>query len=806
MDLNQVKLSKGEWNSIEIPLSEHEKYISNLIIKGFDNPDIITNKSLSLASFLKITVDEKIHKYLYKCYFDKEMSRIYRVFNVSVNNDISIKTLNIKKKDKMRIDHMNRKIDDVKTNIFEFVVLDLITKLINYHSNDIRLMFKNKEILKIIVTLKKLMVLHISNVNIIFKGRILDLLTLIENSYFNSEIYFELLKHSHNILEDNAHLIKYRDDQLYCHQKDLFNHINNPNPKLVFYCAPTGTGKTLSPLGISCKYKVIFVCAARHVGLSFAKYAIDCDKKIAFAFGCDDSSGVKLHNSSAIDFIKNRKSGGIFRIDNTNGKKVEIMICDIKSYLSAMHYMMAFEEDTSNIVMYWDEPTITLDHSSHSIHSEINRIWQNNKIPNIVLSSATLPSVTELPVLVNSYKEQFNGNVYQIKSSDFTKSISILNKENKLCLPHNISCNFRELIENVDFCVNNKTLMRYMDLNEICKLLVFLINHEQISISDFNEYCYKNIDEYNIKNIKLFYLNQLISINKSGFDLIQTLNEQIKPLYKSTIYVTTKDAYTLKYGPTIFLTNDVNKLATFYYNESNINAQIIKELEDIILFNNNLSKTINELEKELEAILSSVNEDKVDSKFDNDINVRKLNSEINKYKSLIKTISLPNIFIPNKPEHFDYWNRTMKNVAINEDLFSGNINERIVEEIMTLKIDNIWKVLLMMGIGVFKNHSNKEYLAIMKKLADEQCLYLIIADSDYIYGTNYQFCTGYLSKDMNDISYEKLVQALGRVGRHNNKQNYSIRVRDNSLCDKLFKKPTHKPEVDKMNELFTIEF
>ena len=34
----------------------------------------------------------------------------------------------------------------------------------------------------------------------------------------------------------------------------------------------------------------------------------------------------------------------------------------------------------------------------------------------------------------------------------------------------------------------------------------------------------------------------------------------------------------------------------------------------------------------------------------------------------------------------------------------------------------------------------------MKRLADEQKLYLIIASSDYIYGTNYQFCHGYLSK------------------------------------------------------------
>ena len=33
-------------------------------------------------------------------------------------------------------------------------------------------------------------------------------------------------------------------------------------------CLPTGTGKTMSPLGLATKFRVIFVCAARHVGLS----------------------------------------------------------------------------------------------------------------------------------------------------------------------------------------------------------------------------------------------------------------------------------------------------------------------------------------------------------------------------------------------------------------------------------------------------------------------------------------------------------------------------------------------------------
>ena len=78
------------------------------------------------------------------------------------------------------------------------------------------------------------------------------------------------------------------------------------------------------------------------------------------------------------------------------------------------------------------------------------------------------------------------------------------------------------------------------------------------------------------------------------------------------------------------------------------------------------------------------------------------------------------------------------------DAFSSAIDEHIVSDIMALNgVDNLWKVLLMMGIGVFINHENIKYTEIMKKLADEQKLYMIIATSDYIYGTNYQFFIGF---------------------------------------------------------------
>ena len=116
------------------------------------------------------------------------------------------------------------------------------------------------------------------------------------------------------------------------------------------------------------------------------------------------------------------------------------------------------------------------------------------------------------------------------------------------------------------------------------------------------------------------------------------------------------------------------------------------------------------------------------------------------------------------------------------------------------------KLLLLIGIGMFKNQeeSNPRYMEIMKRLAYNQQLFLILASSDYIYGTNYQFCHGYLSKDM-ELTQEKIIQALGRIGRNNIQQDYSIRFRDDEQVNILFKSYSafEKPEVVNMNKLFT---
>ena len=172
--------------------------------------------------------------------------------------------------------------------------------------------------------------------------------------------------------------------------------------------------------------------------------------------------------------------------------------------------------------------------------------------------------------------------------------------------------------------------------------------------------------------------------------------------------------------------------------------------------------------------------------------------KIEELKASIKMVMLNPAYVPNTKDHlYKYSSSSVTNA------FTCDVAEHIVEQIMQISdIADYWKLLLMMGIGVFAAHNSTRYIELMKKLAQEHKLYMIIASTDYIYGTNYQLCHGYIGKDLGEMSQEKCIQAMGRVGRNKLQQNYSVRFRDNALLYKLFQHDDNKPEVINMNRLF----
>ena len=503
MDLQQNKLTKAEWESIEIPSTDDEKQILKLIIKGFHNVNIKENETLTILSYLKLQNVELMNNYIFMKYLQPEIINIYK------KNKIAYKQLNLSKKnlnkaDIIRFEHMENNLLERKNIIFEFILLDYIENILKYKDTDTKW-------IKPFYTLKNLLKYNIQNIN----NYLLDVIKSIIN-YFDDAVDKDyIIENANSIIVANKDLIKYSDKSLFIHQKELFTRIKDPIPKLVFYIAPTGTGKTLSPIGLSESYKIIFVCAVRHVGLALAKAAISMEKCVAFAFGCNDVDDIRLHYFSAKEYSKNRKTGGVFKVDNSVGDKVEIMISDIKSYLYAMHYMIAFN-DKKDIVLYWDEPTISLDYEEHDFHSIIKNNWEKNIIQNIVLSSATLPTIEEMKETINDYKGRFAGDIYSIKNYDCTKSISIINRDGYTEAPHYMSNDYKKIIESTKYIDINKTILRYVDLGE-CISFIKYINKTELYKNDIYsiDNYFTNMEDITVDSIKCYYLILLKNIKKA---------------------------------------------------------------------------------------------------------------------------------------------------------------------------------------------------------------------------------------------------------------------------------------------------
>ena len=818
MELHQVKLTKAEWIATEVPVSAKEHATLKMIIKNFHTVNARENPSLSLASFLKVVSTPEMEVYLFHKYFAASVNRIHNLYKLFEYVEVPMSRNTIKKADVIRIQNYAES-KFTSNTVFEWLVLEVIENVVKLQKLKKLKNTGEGEWVRPYFTLYKLMKTQVVLVNPHvrnYANAILDAL--------DEEIdMISIIKNASELIERNEVLLKNDDVMLYEHQKQIFTAVHSESPQLILYICPTGTGKTITPIGLSEKYRVIFVCAARHVGLALARAAVSVHKKVAFAFGCSSADDIRLHYFAAKDYTIHKRSGRIGKVDNSVGDKVEIMICDIRSYLCAMFYMMAFN-DVKNIFTFWDEPTITMDYVSHPLHETIQKNWRENLIPHMALSSATLPKMHELTETLADFKERFPGAVVtNIQSFDCKKSIPIVSRSGYIVLPHYLSPEYSTIIDSVAHCEENLTLMRYFDLGEVANFIhhietTGLLTSQRLSVKR----AFPSLHDVNMLTIKLHYLLILKSLDSAKWPEIydyfmKTRTAYIKPSSNGQIktvstnfgiYVSTKDAYTLTDGPTIFLAQDVIKIAKFCVQEANIPSHIMATLTSKIEYNNTLGEKLDALERRLEdlAANSEAKTEKTDKsaskKKDREDNedkseISRLRAELDSIHSLIKPIQLNELFVPNKHLHLKLWAEG----ADTSRVFTSDIDEISLRQIMALKkVEDTWKILLLLGIGVFTSQNTIEYTEIMKSLADNQKLFMIIADSDYIYGTNYQFCHGYLGKDIT-LTQEKTLQACGRVGRGNIQQQYSIRLRDDSQITKIFFAERDKIEVVNMRAL-----
>jgi hypothetical protein len=544
-----------------------------------------------------------------------------------------------------------------------------------------------------------------------------------------------------------------------------------------------------------------------------------------------------------VEYTKNYKSGGIFKVDNSVGTNVEIIICDVQSYLTSMYYMLAFNKE-ENIITYWDEPTITMDYEEHELHDVIKENWKQNQISKMILSCATLPNRQEMAPVYMDFKDKFeNAELHTITSYDCKKSIPILDKNGYCVLPHYLHSNYKDMMVGVDYCMSNKTLLRYFDLNEIVSFIKYM--EKKLSESYINTY-FQSISNITMNNIKEFYLDVLLNIKEDEYDSIyqyfhsskrnkfqndqlirsQSLNTDVKkgggelkrtvsvfdtPKKKETtatggILATTSDAYTFTDGPTIYLTDDIDKVGQFYIQQTKIETSVFTNIMNKIKVNKENLDKIDKIESELNSIdtKNAGEGNKVEyskksetGKLSNESS--KLVEEMNKLRKKLLLVTLDPMYSPNTKPHQNIW---APNGEIVENAFVADLGEENTKTLMSLNIENNYKVLLLLGIGTFKYHKNVKYMEMMKELADKQKLFMIIASTDYIYGTNYQFCHGFIGKDLEKTTQQKLLQAMGRIGRNSIQQDYTIRFRSNDMIYRLFTKQEHNMEAINICKLF----
>ena len=838
MDFTQGKLTKSEWDGVEVPDSHDEQQIYQLIKDGYHNVGIVRNSSQTLLQYMKIAASDEMHAHMYELYFKPHVDEMREAFGLSEFETNTDKKKLVKKADLIRIQNTTSNLDDQKTKIYEFVLLSLLLNLLNsrfphmypYWRDHVQGTKKKKApALPPAPPARPKWMYYYYSICLLRRNSIehfnphvqafLDHVIARVEGDFDPAVF---IAKAHDYVEKNEFVFKCGDTKLYEHQKQIFTAFkNDATPKLVLYIAPTGTGKTLTPIGLSEHYRVIFVCAARHVGLALAKACISAKKRIAFAFGCSGVENIRLHYYAAKDVVRDRRTGGIRKVDNSVGDNVEIMISDIKSYRHAMYYMNAFTP-LNKLLLYWDEPTITMDYADHEFHALIKANWTENIVPNVVLSSATLPQEAEMAPTIMDFRARFlSAEVHSIVSHDCQKTISLVNKDGYVQLPHLMFEGYDDMRASAAHCRAYKTLLRYFDLREVVKFIAH-VNAEKLwtSARYAVERHFSDIADINMTNIKAYYLELLENVQADKWPEIWAhFQAQRARMHASNVNLTAQDAHTLTCGPTLFLANDVEKIAKFALQIAQIPECVMDDLMEIIDHNNVIKDAMEGLGRAIEDAMEEGDKTKDDDKGgakDKKTNkkaddmrfspeVRRMQEKMDELRQQVKWGALNDMFVPNRAEHLKRWAPHLSDEEIaSASPFTSRVEPEDVERIMVLPIENIWKVLLMMGIGVMTEHSNsnKTYTEIMKDLAQNQRLYLIIASTDYIYGTNYQFCHGYLGKDLNDISQEKIIQALGRIGRNKLQQDYSIRFRDDAHLLKIFQaSATAKPEVVNMARL-----
>ena len=211
MDLKQNKLSKAEWESIEVSVPEHEKKILKLIVDGYHDPNVRFNETQSLNSYIQFDGTPELDHLLYKKYFEEKMMKPIKKYGTGTVMEQFSSSMKLGKLKKLksgeviRLGNLEQNIEINKSRIFEFVLIELYTDLLKYVNT------RKQKYAFYLYTLIQLKRASISHINV-FVMELIDYTIQYVNSFTKVS---EIITNAYSFIEQNKHILKYEDRALF---------------------------------------------------------------------------------------------------------------------------------------------------------------------------------------------------------------------------------------------------------------------------------------------------------------------------------------------------------------------------------------------------------------------------------------------------------------------------------------------------------------------------------------------------------------------------------------------------------------
>lgn len=554
----------------------------------------------------------------------------------------------------------------------------------------------------------------------------------------------------------------------YDSQIELMSTVKNnlSNGFVIMYKTLPGLGKTTMILGI-CKYikksdlnvKVIFCCSDILESVRVQVLRTMYNFQIKFGVGTATSSSYKITNSWNCSKDEDR----------------ELIVAD---YVSTYKIL---KEKKHEYLLFFDEPTVHTDKKCYETTLEYLSKILYYMPKYTILSSATLPQVSELKLVIDNYKNNYpEGLIHEIISNKTLTGCVIKDFNNKVITPHTNCTNIsqlKELIKKIkQFPLLGKfyTLPFLMNLNEFMKQFNKNIDLESI----------ESFDQENILENILLLVERVCSLSESDFELFKRI--EIQDIIEEQFDKTRLDVNYDKVLPEKLLTSHSYKYIgcclvavdePMGWVKKNFYPLVEKLKQKVQITNiNTLYEKYKRDTKKFQEQIDSINE-----KFTQD---SKIDEEIEKIMHLKPEFKFPNVLEINTRAHIETFAKYVK--TYETSLLKTPITHEQID-ITDYDIDEELKFLLYMGVGLYCKNLDPDYCNLVLEMLSERQLAFVIADESFCYGANYQISNVIITDELaNTHSINTILQLIGRTSRVGKSWSGKVYL-DNNTCNRISK-------------------